>query len=90
MAVLSTSSSDVSVLIDVASLTFGRTGDEPSLAACVSEDVDKDGIKDLICHFRTEKTAFVCGDTQGILKGKTADGTPVIGKDKVTIVSCKK
>lgn len=74
------------------SLTFGSTGDEQSLAFCnpKGEDINRDGFRDLICHFYTEDTGFLCGDTEGILKGKTNDGTAIEGRDSVRINPCKK
>lgn len=67
------------------SLTFGRTGSEPSLAFCNSEaeDANGDGLLDLICHFYAEQTGFMPGDSTGILKGKTTDGIPIKGRDNV-------
>jgi hypothetical protein len=73
---------------------FGQTGDEEeSLAFCSPspEDVNDDGYDDLVCHFYTQMTGFACGDTEGILKGETLDGTPLEGSDSVRIVpsACK-
>ncbi len=73
--------------VDRASLTFGRTGDETSLVSCnAGEDVNGDGRLDLVCRFATALTKFQMGDTEGILKGKTVEGTPIIGSDSVSIV----
>ena len=74
--------------VNTTSLTFGRTGDESSLAFCNSngEDVNRDGLLDLVCHFDTQAAAFRPGDTQGILKGQTVEGTAVMGTDSVLIV----
>jgi len=44
----------------------------------------------LICHFYTEDTGFLCGDTEGVLKGMAMDGTRIEGGDSVSIVPCKK
>jgi len=92
VAILSTEDFDAPSQVDQYSLTFGRTGDEVSLAFCnpKGEDINGDGLKDLVCHFRTEDTGLECGDTEGVLKGLTMDGTPVEGKDSVRIVPCKK
>jgi hypothetical protein len=70
------------------SLTFGRTGDETSLDFCNStlEDVNGDGLLDVVCHFNTMATGFLLGDTQGVLKGKTRSGVPIKGTDSVRIV----
>jgi hypothetical protein len=76
---------------DRSSLTFGRTGDEQSLAFCNSkpEDVNGDGLLDLVCHFNTDKTGFQAGDAAGVLKGHTIEGKNIIGKDSIRIVGAK-
>ncbi len=60
MAILSTEEFDASTDVDRASLTFGRTGDEQSLAFCFGwrGDVNCDGLRDLICFFRTRDTGI--------------------------------
>jgi len=85
VAILGTPTFDVSA-IDTDSLRFGRTGHELSLAFCnPPQDVNNDGLPDLICHFYTEWTGFQAGDTQGILEGKTRAGQPISGQDSVRI-----
>jgi probable HAF family extracellular repeat protein len=88
VAILSTASFDAPSRIDHQSLTFGRTGDETSLASCAKrgEDVNGDGLPDLVCQFYAQKTGFQVGDTEGIVKGKTVDGIPIKGHDSVRIV----
>jgi YVTN family beta-propeller protein len=86
VAILSTSSFNAPARVRMASPTFGRTGNEPSLNRCNSEDVNRDGFLDLICLFDTQAAAFQAGDTQGILKGQTVEGTPIRGTDSVLIV----
>ena len=88
VAILSSMDFDAPTVVDTESLTFGRTGDEESLAFCSpsSEDVNGDGFVDLVCHFYTQMTGFECGDDEGILKGQTVDETPVEGNDSVRIV----
>jgi len=91
VAILSTEVFDAPQVVNKVSLTFGPTGDEASLAFCNhrGEDVNGDGLKDLVCHFYTEHTEFLCGDTEGILKGKMMDGTRIVGTDSVRINPCK-
>jgi probable HAF family extracellular repeat protein len=90
VAILSTENFDALSQIILTSLTFGRTGDEQSLAFCRgSEDVNKDGLQDLVCHFYTQYTGFQYGDTVGILRGNTKDGTLIEGSDSVKIMPCK-
>jgi len=88
VAVLSDLGFSAPTHVDPASLTFGRTGDEQSLAFCNlnGEDVNGDGLLDLVCHFDTGKTGFQPGDTQGVLKGRTFGGIPFLGVDTVKIV----
>ena len=89
VAILSTEDFDAPAEVDRASLTFGRTGDEASLAFCgtTPKDANLDGRLDLVCHFTTSLTGFQVGDTEGILKGATLSGTPIEGSDAVRIVT---
>ncbi len=88
VAILSRADFDAPKLVDRASLTFGRTGDEKSLLAGMvkPEDVNGDGLPDLVAHFDTPKTGFLLGDTQGFLKGKLLSGRLFMGVDSVRIV----
>ena len=88
VAILSSSTFNARRQVDKASLTFGRTGDEPSLAGCSSEreDVNRDGRPDLVCHFSTQASGFQSGDTSGVLKGTTLTGNPLSGTDSVRIL----
>jgi len=89
VAILSTTSFDAPSQVDRPSLTFGRTGNEQSLAFCSPspEDVNGDGLLDLVCHFNTGITGFWTGDTQGILRGRLTDNTPIEGSDSVRILA---
>jgi hypothetical protein len=91
VAILSTSTFNAPKSIEWDSLTFGHSGNEKSLVFCCQLPVDVNGDKapDLICFFNTGEAGFQCGDTQGILKGQTMDGTPIEGSDSVKIVPCK-
>ncbi len=88
LAILSTSTFDSPSIVDRNSLTFGRTGDETSPAFCTRsvEDVNGDGLLDLVCHFTTQLTGFMPGDTEGVLRGQLLDGTLFEGKDSVRII----
>lgn len=88
VAILSSAGFDVPTMVVPSSLTFGRTGNEASLASCnrTTEDVNGDGLRDRVCHFYTNATAFVVGDTVGVLRGLTTAGTPIKGSDMVRIV----
>jgi len=91
VAILSTPAFDAPARIDPIALTFGRTGDETSLAFCEGTPVDAngDGLADLVCHFYTEATGFQPGDLQGVMKAKTASGVAMAGSDAVSIVPQK-
>ena len=93
VAIFSTPDFDASTQVDRDLLTFGRTGEEESLHRrgkgvpnCDVEDVNDDGMLDLVCHFNLQDTDFVAGDTEGILKGLLVIGTPIEGRDAVLIV----
>jgi len=88
VTILSTSDFDAPSVVDRTSLTFGHTGDQESLKSCFdhAKDVNHDGLKDLVCVFQSSLTGFQPGDTEGILKGKTVDGTLIEGSDSVKIV----
>jgi hypothetical protein len=87
VAILSSATFDAAAQVDTATLTFGRTGDEDSFSHCGgAEDVNADTLPDLVCHFNTQAAAFATGDTLGILKGSTIDGSTIEGSDSVFIV----
>ena len=77
--------------VDISSLTFGHDGDEDSLEKCNkgSADFNKDGIKELICHFDNRTASFRKGDIEGVLKGKLQDGTPIEGRGLLKVVGEK-
>ncbi|MBI5942749.1 MAG: hypothetical protein HY864_00130 [Chloroflexi bacterium] len=93
VAILSTAQFNAIQQVDRTSLTFGSTGDENSLnfkgrkqvADCRKKDVNRDGLSDLVCKFRVNKTGFKLGDTMGYLKGVTVNGLAFEGSDVVLI-----
>ncbi len=64
--------------IDPASLAFGPAGDGIARAVKASsfEDVDFDGIEDLIVQFRARDTGIERGATEVCLLGASIDGIP--------------
>jgi hypothetical protein len=88
VAVLSSVTFDAPNEVDQTSLRFGRTGTEASFAMCNNDaqDVNGDGLPDLVCHFYTSLTSFQIGDTMGYLQALTLDGIPIEGSDTVKIV----
>jgi 6-phosphogluconolactonase (cycloisomerase 2 family)/cell wall-associated NlpC family hydrolase len=88
VAILSSTSFNALTEVARKSLTFGRTGNEQSLAFCDIRGmiVNRDRLPDLLCHFNTKKTGFQAGDTQGVLKGLTVGGQPLRGAGSVQVV----
>ena len=58
---------------------------------CSIEDVDGDGIDDMVCFFKIKDIAHKCiGDFPiGQIQGQLLDGTPFRGVDDVRWVNCK-
>lgn len=78
--------------VNVASLTFGATGNEPSLSRCGKngEDVNGDGRPDLVCHFENQLANFTPGDLEGIVRGSTTDGRQFEGRGLLKVVPAKR
>jgi hypothetical protein len=76
--------------VDETTLRFGP--DEVGIAHRQAHvaDVDGDGDRDLLLHFRTRGTGIACGDTEATLKGGTFDGRPITGTGAVDVVGCKR
>ena len=88
VAILSSESLDAFNDVETTTVTFGKTGNEDSLAFCGQGriDVNGDGLRDLICTFRIRDTGFEVGDTMGILKCDSKDGVHIQGSDSVRIL----
>jgi hypothetical protein len=50
------------------------------------EDVNTDGLLDLVVHVDTTTLQLTSTDTEATLEGQTLDGTSIMGKDSVRIV----
>lgn len=88
VAILGTSSFNVSS-IDPASLRLGPGAAAPMHDGVHFEDVNGDGIIDLVAQFPTPSIGLRCLDTALFLTGKTTDGTPIQGSEAVRMVGCK-
>jgi len=87
VAVLSTATFDAST-VDPGTTCFGDAEDESQRDCTVApgtilEDVDSDGLLDLVLHFETQQTGIDLGDTQACLTGEVFDGRPIEGCDSV-------
>jgi hypothetical protein len=76
---------------DVTRLAFGPNGAPPAFDLTnpwvfffSHWDLNHDGEKDLLSHYRTEETGIAMGDTEVCLTGETLDGTPFKGCDAIT------
>ncbi len=71
-----------------ASLTFGSTGNEASLSKCNSagEDVNGDGLLDLVCHFENQAAAFKASDLEGVVRGSTKSGAAFEGRGYLKVL----
>lgn len=50
------------------------------------EDANRDGLPDVVLHFRFAETQIKCGDTQAKLTAKTVDGVEIEGGDSIRTV----
>lgn len=87
VAVYSTPDFDATTL-DVSTLRFGPGGAEATHGGH-DEDVDGDGLVDLMLHFPTEDAGFTGSETEADLAGETTDGIPAVGSDSVKMVGGK-
>jgi hypothetical protein len=64
-------------------VVFGPGAASPAHSRAHIEDVDQDGDRDMILHFRQSSTGLQCGDVEACLVGETTDGTSIQGCDAV-------
>jgi len=88
LAVLGSETFDVAD-IDVTTLAFGP--DDAPIAHLNGhlQDVNYDGIMDLMTHYRTRDTGIMCGDESAALTGATLDGEFIEGFDSIETVGCR-
>jgi len=87
VAILSSATFDA-LKVDRYSLTFGKKGDEKTYVGCLKHgmDVNADGFLDLVCHFDNQAAGWDVDDVEGVMKGKTVDGTKFSGRGRLKIV----
>lgn len=82
--------------IDVATLLFGDLAEDESTMPAHDltdilvleehiQDVNGDGLEDLVSHYSTQDTGIDLDDTEACIKGETIGGTPFEGCDSVRI-----
>lgn len=92
VAILGSATFDVAT-VDVTALTFGPDGatpahdlTDPAVYADHLQDVNSDGLMDLVTHYRTQDTGIAKGDTEACVAGETTGGVVIFGCDTIKTV----
>ena len=85
VTILSTSTFDATK-VNPLTVRFGRTGTEASPVHSSLQDVNGDGLLDMVLQFKTQSTGFQLGDSQATLMGRTFDGTPFRGSSAIQVI----
>jgi hypothetical protein len=85
VAILSASGFDATT-VEVSTVRFGPAG-ALAVTGVGAEDVNGDGLADLVLHFQTQQTGITAGQTQACLTGTTLDGTDIEGCDRIRTLS---
>ena len=85
VAILSTSTFDATK-VNPLTVMFGRTGTEAVSVHSSFQDVNGDGLLDIVLQFKTQSTGLVPVDNQATLMGRTLDGTPYRGSSPIRVV----
>ena len=83
VAILGSDTFDVSE-VDVSTLVFGPSDATPAHNGHL-DDVNGDGLPDLVTHYVQKLTGLASSDTEACLTGETLDGTPIVACDAVRV-----
>jgi len=86
VAILSTTDFDAAT-VDATSVRFGPKGALDSSPVTL-QDVNRDGLADLVLHFRSEQAGIACGDTSAALTGRSDIGQTFVGQEDIVTVGC--
>ncbi len=85
VAILSTSTFDATK-VNPLTVRFGRTGTEALPVHYSLQDVNGDGLLDLVLQFRVQNMGLHLGDSEVTLMGRTMDGLPFRGSSPIQVI----
>ncbi len=74
--------------IDLSSVRFGLNGTEAAIHSSSFQDLNGDGVLDLVANFRIRQTGILCGTQQAWLSGQLVSGQQFSGSDSIHTVGC--
>jgi hypothetical protein len=85
VAILSTSTFDATK-VNPLTVRFGKTGTEAAPVHFSLQDVNGDGLLDIVLQFGLQSTGLSLGENQVTLMGRSSDGTPFRGSSAIQLI----